>query len=233
MQGIDPEYLTVDGFDALKGGAREATCDRRLALSRDDLLYLRADHPMVLGAQDLMLSSELGNACLLIDESLPPRTALLEAVYVLECIAETRLNVARFLPPTPLRAVVDSRLQRRDEFEADAESVRKAGERSFDLSPMRKVLNSLVPPMLGACETAARRDAASLIADAAQTAERRLGDELTRLETLARVNPAVSDAEVAALRDEREAVLAALPGARPRLDAVRLITSPDFLLLRR
>ncbi len=230
---LDPEYLTVDGFDALKGGAREATCDRRLALSRDDLLYLRADHPMVLGAQDLMLSSELGNACLLIDESLPPRTALLEAVYVLECIAETRLNVARFLPPTPLRAVVDSRLQRRDEFEADAESVRKAGERSFDLSPMRKVLNSLVPPMLGACETAARRDAASLIADAAQTAERRLGDELTRLETLARVNPAVSDAEVAALRDEREAVLAALPGARPRLDAVRLITSPDFLLLRR
>lgn len=230
---LDPEHLTVDGFDALKGGAREATCDRRLALSRDDLLYLRADHPLILGAQDLMLSSELGNACLLIDETLPPRTALLEAIYVLECIADATLNVARFLPPTPLRAVVDTRLQRREDFAPDPESAAKAGDRPFDLSPMRKVLNSLVPPMLGACETSARRDAASLIAEAADAAETRLGGELARLESLARVNPAVSEADVQALRDEREAVLAALPGARPRLDAVRLVTSPDFLLLRR
>ena len=42
-----------------------------------------------------------GVACLLIDETLPPRTALLEAVYVLECIADAKLNIARFLPPTP------------------------------------------------------------------------------------------------------------------------------------
>jgi ATP-dependent helicase HepA len=87
--------------------------------------------------------------------------------------------------------------------------------------------------MLGACETSARRDAASLIAEAAEAAETRLGGELARLESLARVNPGVSAADVESLRDEREAVLAALPGARPRLDAVRLITSPDFLLLRR
>ncbi|MGL6290991.1 MAG: helicase-related protein, partial [Silanimonas sp.] len=230
---LDPEYVTVDGFDALKGGAREATFDRRLALSRDDLLYLRADHPLILGAQDLMLSSELGNACLLIDETLPPRTALLEAVYVLECIADNTLNIARFLPPTPLRATVDSRLQRREDFVPDADSAAKAGDRQFDLSPMRKVLNSLVPPMLGACETAARRDAASLIAEASEAAEVRLGSEIARLEALAKVNPAVSDADVQVLLDEREAVRAALPGARPRLDSVRLVTSPDFLLLRR
>ena len=230
---LDPEYLSVDGFDALKGGAREATFDRRLALARDDLLYLRADHPMVLGAQDLMLSSELGNATLLIDETLPPRTALLEAVYVLECIADESLNIARFMPPTPLRATVDTRLQRRDDFVPDADSVAKAGDRQFDLSPMRKVLNGLVPPMLGACETSARRDAASLIAQAAETASLRLDSELERLEALAKVNPAVRESDVQALRDERDAVMAALPGSRPRLDALRLITSPDFLLLRR
>jgi len=43
----------------------------------------------------------------------------------------------------------------------------------------------------------------------------------------------VGPAEIQGLRDEREALLAALPSARPRLDAVRLVTSPDFLLLRR
>lgn len=230
---LDPEYLTVDGFEELKAGPREATFDRRLALSRDDLLYLRADHPMVLGAQDLLLGSETGNACLLIDETLPPRTALLEAVYVLECIADATLNIARFLPPMPLRAVVDTRLQRRHGFEPDADSRARAGDRQFDLSPMRKVLNSLVPPMLGACETAVRRDAAAIIAEAAEAADRRLSAEIARLEALAAVNPAVGEAEIAALKAEREAILAALPGARPRLDAVRLVTSPDFLLLRR
>ncbi|WP_028769765.1 RNA polymerase-associated protein RapA [Silanimonas lenta] len=230
---LDPEYLTVDGFEELKAGPREATFDRRLALSRDDLLYLRADHPMVLGAQDLLLGSETGNACLLIDETLPPRTALLEAVYVLECIADAALNIARFLPPMPLRAVVDTRLQRRHGFEPDADSRARAGDRQFDLSPMRKVLNSLVPPMLGACETAVRRDAAAIIAEAAEAADRRLSAEIARLEALAAVNPAVGEAEIAALKAEREAILAALPGARPRLDAVRLVTSPDFLLLRR
>lgn len=230
---LDPEYLTVDGFDGLKGGPREATSDRALALSRDDLLYLRADHPMILGAQDLLLSSELGNACLLIDETLPPRTALLEAVYVLECVAQSGLNIERFLPPTPLRATVDTRLQRRTDFTPDEDSRQKSGDRTFDLSPMRKVLNSLVPPMLGACETAARRDAATRIAESAEAAETRLGGELRRLEALAKVNPAVSAAEVQALSDERDAVMAALPTARPRLDSLRLITSPDFLLLRR
>jgi ATP-dependent helicase HepA len=169
----------------------------------------------------------------LIDETLPPRTALLEAIYVLECITDAKLNIARFLPPTPLRAIVDTRLQRRDDFAPDPDSVAKASDRQFDLSPMRKVMNSLVPPMLGACETSARRDAATVIAEAAELAETRLGGELARLESLARVNPAVSESDVQALRDEREAVLAALPGARPRLDSVRLITSPDFLLLRR
>ena len=38
--------------------------------------------------------------------------------------------------------------------------------------------------------------------------------------------------EIAALRDERDALRAAIPQARLRLDALRLIASPDFLGLR-
>jgi ATP-dependent helicase HepA len=60
-----------------------------------------------------------------------------------------------------------------------------------------------------------------------------LSAEITRLEALARVNPAVRADELDALRDERERLLAALPTARPRLDALRLVASPDFLSLRR
>jgi ATP-dependent helicase HepA len=59
-----------------------------------------------------------------------------------------------------------------------------------------------------------------------------LDAEIARLEALARVNPAVRPEEVQALREEREQLLAVLPQARPRLDALRLVTSPDFLSLR-
>ena len=45
--------------------------------------------------------------------------------------------------------------------------------------------------------------------------------------------PAVRPAEISALEAERDAVLAALPTARPRLDSLRLVASPDFLQLRR
>ena len=39
--------------------------------------------------------------------------------------------------------------------------------------------------------------------------------------------------KIAKLEVEREQLLAALPGARPRLDALRLAASADFLSLRR
>ena len=70
---LDPEYLTLDAFEEFKQGPRAATLDRAVALSRDDLLYLRADHPMILSAQELLLSSETGNAAFLIDDALPQK----------------------------------------------------------------------------------------------------------------------------------------------------------------
>ena len=47
------------------------------------------------------------------------------------------------------------------------------------------------------------------------------------------MNPSVRPEEIEALRREREQLLALLPTARPRLDALRLVTSPDVLSLRR
>jgi len=46
------------------------------------------------------------------------------------------------------------------------------------------------------------------------------------------VNPSIAAAEVDAIAAERDAILAAIPEARLRLDAVRFVVSPDFLSLR-
>jgi len=230
---LDPEHITVDGFEELKAGPRQATFERATALARDDLLYLRGDHPLLLSAADLLLSGETGNATVLLDDALPPRTVVLDAVHVLECVAPRGLDLERWLPPTPLSVAVDTRLQPRPGFAPSERCRLRAGDRLLDLAPQRKVLAALVPPMQARARELAEEEARALATAAAARADAALGAEIARLRALARVNPAVRPGEIQALEQERDAILAALPGARPRLDSLRLVVSPDFLQLRR
>lgn len=228
---LDPEYLTLDAFEEFKNGPRQATLNRQQALARDDLLYLRPDHPMVLSAQELLLSAEAGNATFVLDESLPTRTVVLEAVFVLECIADRRLQASRFLPPEPLVVAVDTRLQLRPGFQPSPRAIERAGDRVIDLVRFRKPLAALVPPMLARATEEAARLGGERASQAEAAADALLSHEIERLQRLAKVNPAVREDEIAALMAERSALAAALPGARPRLDALRLVASPDFLRL--
>lgn len=225
---LDPEYLSTDGFPGLKDGPQQVTFDRATALAREELPLLRLDHPLVLGALDLLLESEQGNASLLVDAALPPRTALLECVFVLGCVADRRLEVGRFLPPLPLRTVVDTRLTARNDYVANPASLARAKEQPLDAARYRPLLAKLVPPMLAACETQARGLAATEIGQSLAAAERELGAAQARLVALAKVNPSVREEEIAALAEELEALRAALATATPRLDAIRFVCSQDI-----
>jgi ATP-dependent helicase HepA len=90
-----------------------------------------------------------------------------------------------------------------------------------------------VPPMLERAREETLAAAQARVADALAKADTQLSNEVQRLRALARINPSVRPEEIAALEKEREAVLAALPTARPRLDSLRLVASTDFLQLRR
>jgi ATP-dependent helicase HepA len=225
---LDPEYLSTEGFPGLKDGPQQVTFERAIALARDDLPLLRFDHPLVAGALDLLLESEQGNASLLIDATLPPRTALVECVFVLECVADAKLDVRRFLPPLPLRIVVDNRLNPRNDFEASDESLARAKEQPIDAARYRPLLAKLVAPMLAAAETQARRVAATEIGAALASAGQTLGAERDRLAALAKINPSVRNEEIEALDAELDAIRHAIPTASPRLDAVRFVCTPDI-----
>ncbi|HET9032445.1 MAG TPA: RNA polymerase-associated protein RapA [Dokdonella sp.] len=228
---LDPEYLSTDGFPGLKDGPQQITFDRGTALAREDLPLLRMDHPMVSGAIDLLLEGEHGNASFLVDDALPGRSALLECVYVLNCVADKGLAVERYLPPLPIRIVVDTRLLPRHEYQPSAECVKRSAERAIEYSRYRKLLTKLVKPMLAHAETLARERAQIEIGAALTAIERDLGDEHARMIALAKVNPAVRAVEIEAIDAELEALRTAIPQAAPRLDAVRFICSADFLNL--
>ncbi|MHA6204278.1 RNA polymerase-associated protein RapA [Dyella soli] len=229
---LDPQYLSTDALPGFAEGPQAVTFAREVALAREELPLLRLDHPLVLGALDLALSSEQGNAAFLVDDALPPRTALLQAVYLLECVADRKLDAERFLPTQPVVVTVDTRLAERADFRPGDVGLRKAADRSIEVPRYRKFLTKLVPPMLERAEALAAERAQASIAEALAQATDTLDAELSRLIALRDVNPAISEAEIGTVAAERTALLSALPESRLRLDAVRFVVSPDFLALR-
>ncbi|HEX6833496.1 MAG TPA: RNA polymerase-associated protein RapA, partial [Rudaea sp.] len=134
---LDPAHLSTDGFPGLQDGPQLVTFDRGAALAREELPFLRLDHPMVSGALDLLLQTEQGSAAFAIDPALPLRTVLLECVFVLEASAPRRLAPDRYLPALPLRIVVDTRLQERADFRLGDAAAQRALERPVDLTRHR------------------------------------------------------------------------------------------------
>ena len=229
---LDPQYLSTDALPGFAEGPQSATFSRAVALAREELPLLRLDHPMVAGALDLALSGEQGNAAFMVDDALPPRSALLQTVFVLECVADRRLDAERFLPALPLTVTIDTRLAERADFQPSDIALRKAADRNIEVQRYRKFLAKLVPPMLEKAEATARARAQATIDDATAAAAAALDAELARLQALRSVNPSISAGEIATVATEREALLAALPQSRLRLDAVRFVVSADFLALR-
>lgn len=229
---LDPQYLSTDALPGFAEGPQAVTFARDVALAREELPLLRLDHPMVMGALDLTLSNEQGNAAFLVDDALPPRSALLQAVFLIECVADRKLDAERFLPTQPIVVTVDTRLAERADFRPSDIALRKAADRTIEVARYRKFLAKLVPPMLEKAESLASERAQTNIADAVAQATDMLDAELSRLLALRAVNPAISEAEIGTVAGERTDLLKALPESRLRLDAVRFVVSPDFLALR-
>ena len=229
---LDPEFLSTDALAGFGDGPRRVTFNRALALAREELDLLRMDHPLVAGGFDLLLTGEFGNAAFLVDPALPARSVVLEAVYVVECVANVKLDIPRHLPPTPLAVCVDSRLAARNDYVPSASSLSRARERALDISRYRRYLAQLVPPMLEKADALAAERALDITGAAVAQAHAALDARVQRLHALAAINASVTAEEIASAETARAATLAALAKARPRLDAVRMAVSPDFLTLR-
>jgi len=220
--------LFTDAFPGLAETGTTVTCDRSRALGREDIGFLTWDHPMVRGAIDLMLSSEQGNSCIVVwqDEQAEPPPILIEAIYVLESVAPARLHVDRFLPPTPVRILVD--MQGADlsaEYMHEHINQKTADEEAFPLKQNPQLLQALVPEMLRAARDHARKKKSVLLAEAMRTAHQHLDGEARRLKELRKVNPNVRAEEIKIAENVVEDVTRHIAKAHLRLDAVRLILS--------
>ncbi|WP_370558853.1 RNA polymerase-associated protein RapA [Edwardsiella tarda] len=220
------DHMLVPDFPGLPQDGCTVTFDREQALSREDAQFLSWEHPLMRNGLDLILSGDTGSSAvsLLKNKALPVGTLLLEAVYVVEAQAPKQLQLTRFLPPTPVRMLLDAKgnnLAAQVEFESFNRQLNAVNRHTAS-----KLVNAVQPnvhAMLQVGETLIGEQAQHLIAEAKREADEALSAELSRLESLKAVNPNIRDDELETLEFTRRKVLETLDQASWRLDALRLI----------
>jgi ATP-dependent helicase HepA len=228
---LDPEMVSNGDFTVLGQEPCTVSFDRSFALQRDEVPLLRMDHPVIQNAVELLLGTDEGNAACIVDPDLPASLAMLECVFVMECVSDRRLDADRYLPPEPIRLVIDTKLTTRD-WRASDRALKRADEQQINLAPLKRILTALVPEMVKGARHAAEPLALAKAQAAVGFAEEEINAEIARLKALRKLNASVRESEIEALQKRLSGLQHALPTARLRLDALRLAINPSFLKLR-
>ncbi len=202
------------------------TYDRETALTREDMQFITWEHPMLQGGMDLVLAGSMGNSAVAVlkNKALKPGTLLLECLFVSEAIAPRALQLQRYLPPTPVRCLLDisgNDLASKvafDTLDAQLDSVPR-----HLATKIAKSQRDVIQEMLNKAETLAEVHHNKLVEEASRRFGLDLDEEVQRLDALGQVNPLVRPDEIATLEKHKSEGLAQLRQAKIRLDAIRVL----------
>jgi ATP-dependent helicase HepA len=220
---LDASHAYVESFPSIPADGLLATFDRKRALSREDIAFLSADHALLRDTCDLLVDSPAGTTAFGSIVGDTPNL-LVEAIYVLEPVAEARWGVDRFLAPQPVRVVVDVRGSDLTE-ERTVEDIADA----FEDGDLHRFLEqpgfnaTVLKKLVAAAGDEAEARAARVRSAATERAASLLNAERQRLLDLQKLNDHVRPEEIALVAAQLDHVRAAISAARLRLDSLRLV----------
>lgn len=220
--------MLVPDFPGLKEEGVTVTFDRQLALAREELEFLTWDHPMIRQGIDLIASGDIGKAsmALLVNKQLPAGTLLVELIYMIESQSPKGLQLNRFLPPTPVRLLLDSKgndLARQVNFNTLQNKLKPLGK---DIAnKMVKMARPNIEQLIKLGDHKITEIAQAKIQEASKVADQTLSNELNRLIALKAVNKNIRQAEIDVLEQQRLVSLEELSKASWRLDSLRVIVT--------
>jgi ATP-dependent helicase HepA len=220
------ESLRIAHFPMLQDDGLTVTVDRDIALAREDMQFLTQEHPMVLSAMDLVLSSETGNAAASIIQhpQLKSGQFLLELLFVAECSAPAHLQIGRFLPHTPLRVLIDQ--NNRDLTTAISHDSMQETADNIDKEQISQFLNSQrqhIQGMIKVAEQKANAQMQSLITESSNRMIATMTGEIKRMVRLKKINPGIKEQEIQELKEMTMLAHESIQEAQLRLDAVRFV----------
>jgi len=220
--------MLVPDFLGLKEEGVTVTFDRQLALAREELEFLTWDHPMIRQGIDLIASGDIGKAsmALLVNKQLPAGTLLVELIYMIESQSPKGLQLNRFLPPTPVRLLLDSKgndLAGQVNFDTLQNKLKPLGK---DITnKMIKMARPNIEQLIKLGDHKITEIAQAQIREASKLADQTLTSELNRLLALKAVNKSIRQAEIDVLEKQRVLSLEELSKASWRLDSLRVIVT--------
>ena len=220
--------MLVPDFPGLKEEGITVTFDRQLALAREELEFLTWDHPMIRQGIDLIVSGDIGKAsiALLVNKQLPAGTLLIELIYMIESQSPKGLQLNRFLPPTPVRLLLDSKgndLAGQVNFDTLQNKLKPLGK---DIAnKMVKMARPNIEQLIKLGDHKMTEVSQAQIQEASKLADQILSTELNRLIALKAVNKNIRQAEIDLLEQQRLVSLEELSKASWRLDSLRIIVT--------
>ena len=226
---IRPGTDLEENFPHLDEDGTSITYDRATALRRDEVQYLTWDHPMVHGAMEKVITGEKGKAsvCLLKNKQLKEGTLLIELLFVIHCPAPARLSLNRYLPPVPIRILLDQQgrnLSTAVTLETlDKQLKNVKGEL---VAAIIKNYRSEIEASVKNGSGIAHEAFAQQQQQAMQAYQEQMTSEIERLQALQKTNPNIDPEEIDTLISNRDEGLRLMQdNARVSLDAIRVMVS--------
>jgi ATP-dependent helicase HepA len=221
------EHMTIP-FPGLVDEGSVITYSRDVALANEDIYFLTWEHPMVIHAMDRISSQESGNAVVaaIKHKTVQPGTLLVESVFVLEASGQDTQRSNHYLPPAPIRILVDEQ-NSGDYAELSHESINRhwVPVATGIAKQVVQMKETEIKAMLANSERQAAAQVPERIAAARQRIRQTFLPEIERLKALRKINPNVRDDEIAFFEQQWEKLNKMLDSARLRLDAVRVIVA--------
>ena len=212
------------GLPGLPEEGLPITFSRQLALAREDMTFLSWEHPMIVGGMDQLLGSCDGRTSYGLWKDPNNRSILLETIFIVYCLAPRRLRPERFLPPTPLRILVNHSGQDLSN-EIGHEHLRALLKDDPHATMLNKpeVTQQLIPPLIRNSRELAELKKPNIIEPALVKMRSTLEPEIDRLNVLLEANAPVREEEISYLQEECHQLDTYFKNAVIRLDAVRFI----------
>lgn len=218
------DNMFLPHFPGLENEGMTITFKREIALQREDMTFLTWDHPMVLGIMDFISSKEMGNVTMATWKAPSKESFLFEGYFLLSAIADKKLQLQKWFPPTPLRVLLNAQVQDLTQklpkkfIDENTESLDQ--ERRAQMKELPKdFIKECIKKGKELCVVRARQYKEKFKDDMLKF----MNAEIERLEALRKVNPTVSETEILLLRYNRDNMVKAMDKAELSLDSLRII----------
>jgi ATP-dependent helicase HepA len=216
-------------FPALPNEGMRMSFSRSKALKRDDLTLMSWDHPMVTGTLESVLAQEFGNVSVSSwgtkPKGCPP--LLIEAYFLLECVADSHWYPDAYFPTQPIRVVMDAKSGKvvTDEWPAEKMHPHLVPVTQEQLQAVRQLPAAPLRALLEKATASAEKDRQSIVSESLRKMQNEVASELSRLKMLQGKNRLVSDVEINWWERRGAKLTESFDRARLRLDSFLLILS--------